>query len=245
MNPILGFLFFDPYFFVTIPGVLLALWAQMRLTSTYARYSQVGSARNIRGAEAARWILDRNGLSNVDIHEVEGHLSDHYDPTKRAVFLSSENFHSPSLSAVGVAAHEVGHAIQHKEGYAWLGLRMAMVGVTGFASRVAWFAILGGMILSSLSPRGGLGRVLLLVGILLFSATVFFQMITLPVEYDASSRAKRELERLGLVTPQERAGVESVLSAAALTYVAGMVTAMLELLRLLLIFRAGDRDEDR
>ena len=240
----LALFFIDPYFWLTIPGMLLALWAQFRLRSMYGRYSRVAAGRGLTGAQAARYILDRNGLTDVDVHEVSGHLSDHYDPSKRAVFLSSENYHHPSLAAVGVAAHEVGHAIQHGTQYAWLGLRMSLVGVTGFASYAAWFAIMGGMILSSVSPRSSWGRLLLVAGILLFSATVFFQMITLPVEYDANRRAKAELLRLGLVTPDERSGVDKVLSAAALTYVAGMVSAMLELLRLILIFRGGSRSND-
>ena len=240
----LGLFYIDPYFWVTIPGMLLALWAQFRLSSMYGRYSRVAAGRGLTGEQAARLILDRNGLTDVEVHEVHGHLSDHYDPSKRAVFLSSENYHHPSLAAVGVAAHEVGHAIQHATQYAMLGLRMSLVGVTNFASKTAWFAIFGGMILSSMSPKSGTGRFLLLAGILLFSATVFFQVITLPVEYDASRRAKAELVRLGLVTPDERGGVDKVLSAAALTYVAGMVAAMLELLRLILIFRGGSRSED-
>ena len=240
-----GLLYFDPYFWVTIPGILIAMWAQWRLSSSYSRYSRVGIARGFTGAQTARLILDRNGMANVEIYRVNGHLSDHYDPGRRAVFLSGDVFETSSVAAVGIAAHEVGHAIQHKTGYAWLGMRMAMVGLTGFSSKVSWFVILAGMILSNMNPRSSLGRTLLFGGIVLFGVTVAFQVITLPVEYDASSRAKKELERLGIIGSQERSAVASVLSAAALTYVAGMVTSILELLRLLLIFRGQRSDDDR
>jgi uncharacterized protein len=235
--------FFDPYFFITIPGILLAMWAQMKLSANYNRYSQVGSARGLTGADAARHILDRNGLRDVPIEVTPGHLTDHYDPGKRAVFLSEENYRSTSLAAVGVAAHEVGHAIQHQTAYGPLGLRMALVGVTGFASKASWFAIIGGMLLANFS-NSGLGRSLMLLGVGLFSVMVFFQFITLPVEYDASRRAKDQLAKLGLILPQESEAVNRVLGAAALTYVAGLVTSALELLRLLLIVRGmGGRDE--
>ncbi len=240
----LAFFYFDPFWWVTIPGVLVALWAQMRLSSSYARYSRVALGSKITGAQAARWLLDRNGMANVEVYRVQGHLSDHYDPSKRSVFLSQENFDNPSIAAVGVAAHEVGHAIQHKVGYAWLGLRMAMVGVTSFSSRAAWFVIMAGMALSYMS-RGPLGKQLLFVGMILFAVTVFFQLITLPVEFDASRRAKAELLRLGIITPQERKGVESVLGAAAMTYVAAMVTSMLELLRIFLHLRHAGSDDNR
>lgn len=244
----LAFLFWDPYFWVTIPGMLLAMWAQFKLSSTYNRYAQVGTGRRVTGAQAARHILDRNGLQDVEIYETPGHLTDHYDPSKRTVFLSQANYHEASLAAVGVAAHEVGHAIQHKLRYGPLGLRMAMVGVTNFASKISWLLIMGGFLLASASKAagGGLGHKLLVGGIGLFSLVVFFQLVTLPVEYDASRRAKVELDRLGLVLPDERGGVARVLNAAALTYVAAMVTAMLELLRLVLLARSfGSSDNDR
>ncbi len=235
---------FDPYFLVTVPGILLALWAQWRLSSAYGRFSRVGTDRGITGAQAARHILDRNGLPDVEVVPVPGHLTDHYDPSKRAVFLSEGNYGSTSVAAVGVAAHEVGHALQHQAAYAPLHLRMAMVGATNFATRAAWIAIMGGMVLSALHAAGALGRLLLLAGIGLFMVVVFFQLVTLPVEYDASRRAKIELNRLGLVTPREGDDVSAVLSAAALTYVAALVSAMLELLRLVLYARSA-MDDDR
>jgi Zn-dependent membrane protease YugP len=175
------------------------------------------------GAQTARRILDNAGLTAMPVEEVEGKLSDHYDPGKRALFLSSDNFHGTSIAAVGVAAHEAGHALQHQAAYALFNLRMALVPVTQFAS----FAYIGifflGMIL-------GLLKVVLPVIIVIFAVLTLFQLVTLPVEYDASSRAKEQLFRLGLVREDERAGVSKVLHAAALTYVAALVSSMMELL---------------
>jgi uncharacterized protein len=235
--------YFTPYDLLLIPGVVIALWARMRLQSTYAEYSQIGSQRGISGAEAAREILDRNGLHGVAIEEVAGQLTDHYAPMERKVYLSSENFQSTSLAAIGVAAHEVGHALQHKDAYGPLGLRMALVPVTGIASWASTVIFFAGLLLTSLRAWVGFGSLLLWAGIGLFSLVVLFQIITLPVEYDASRRAKLQLQKLGLVTPDENAGVNQVLSAAALTYVAAMASAVLGLLRLILIAR--DRDDRR
>lgn len=233
---LLGFmLFWDPYWWVMIPGMLLAFWAQMRLSSTYHRYREVAIDRRITGAEAAREILDRNGLHSVEVYEVPGHLTDHYDPLKKAVFLSSEIFHTPSVAAVGVAAHEVGHALQHKEAYGPLGLRMALVGVTNFASQASTWIIIGGMIVG-----GTLSGKIIWAGVALFSIVAFFQLVTLPVEYNASSRAKAQLLRLGLVTNREIADVDRVLGAAALTYVAALVNALLQLLKLVMLARSRD-----
>lgn len=229
------FYFWDPYWWVMIPGALLALWAQMRLSSIYGRYSQIGTERQISGAQAAREILDRNGMPNVEIYEVPGHLTDHYDPRKRAVFLSSENFHSTSLAAVGVAAHEVGHAIQHKAAYGPLGLRMALVGATNIASGASMAIILIGMIFA-----GPWSSTLIWAGVGLFSLVAFFQAVTLPVEYDASSRAKTQLLRLGLVSNRELPHVDKVLGAAALTYVAALINALLQLLKLVMLARHRD-----
>lgn len=235
--------FFSKYDLLVIPGMLLALWAQFRLRSTFAEFSQIGSQRGISGAEAARTILDRNGLTAIGIEEVPGQLTDHYDPTQRKVFLSAENYQSTSLAAVGVAAHEVGHALQHKEAYGPLGLRMALVPVTGFASRASVYIIILVVFMSYLHSLAGLGTFVMWGGIGLFSLVAFFQLVTLPVEYDASRRAKQQLLKLGLVTHAEHDGVERVLNAAALTYVAAMAVAVLELLKWIMIAR--DRDDRR
>ncbi len=217
-----------------IPGFLLGLYAQFRLRSAYGHYVNVPAERGLTGAEAARVILDRAGLASVPVHEVPGHLSDHYDPGKRALFLSSENFHGASVAAVGVAAHEAGHALQHQASYLPMNVRMALVPVTNLASNAAmWITFLGyalGM-LAVVAPFA--------VGV--FGVVTLFQVVTLPVEFDASRRAREHLVRLGLVTPREQAGVSRVLSAAALTYVAAMVASMAQLLYFVMLARGGDR----
>jgi hypothetical protein len=228
----LAFILMD-YWWVAIPGLLLGLYAQLKLSATYGKYTRVPSEAGHSGAEAARVILDRAGLAGVPVVEVGGHLTDHYDPTKRALCLSSENFHGTSLAAVGVAAHEAGHALQHKDAYAPLNLRMALVPITQFAS-YAWSGILIlGLILGNFQKFLG-------VAIGIFTIIALFQIITLPVEFDASRRAKGQLVRLGLVGAHETAGVSKVLSAAAMTYVAAMVTAVLQLLQFVMLAR--DRD---
>jgi Zn-dependent membrane protease YugP len=225
---------FMDYWWLAIPGLLLGLYAQMKLMSTYGRYSQVGNARGLTGAEAAREVLDSAGLYNMPVEQVPGHLTDHYDPGKKALFLSSENYNGSSLAAIGVAAHEAGHALQHKAAYAPLHLRMAMVPITNFAS-MAWGVIfLLGLVLNRFQQFLG-------IAIVLFTIIAVFQLITLPVEYDASRRAKEQLFRLGLIREDERPGVSKVLNAAALTYVAALVTSVLQLLQFVMLARGRDR----
>ncbi len=219
------------YFLFALPGILLGIWAQAKLSHAYGKYSQIGVDSGMTGAQAARTILDRAGLVNVPIEEVPGQLSDHYDPTKRALFLSSDNFHGQSIAAVGVAAHESGHALQHQADYALFGVRMAIVPITQFASMSWMWIFLAGIIFHSLS------HTLVPIAIGLFAVVTVFQLVTLPVEYDASRRAKEQLFRLGLVHEHEREGVSKVLDAAALTYVAGLVSAVLQLLYLLSVSR--------
>ena len=220
-------MFFDKNYlwFVFLPGLLLGLWAQVKLMSAYGKFSRVGLAAGLSGAEAAREILNQAGLYNVPVEEVGGHLTDHYDPTKRALFLSSENFHGRSIAAVGVAAHEAGHALQHQAAYAPLELRMSLVGVTQIAN-YTWMGILAlGWI-----AGGAVYFKLLWVAVAIFAVLAFFQLVTLPVEYDASRRAKERLLSLGVVRGDEADGVNRVLNAAALTYVAALVSAVLTLL---------------
>ena len=211
-----------------IPGFLLGIYAQMKLSSAYGRYVREPIASGLSGAEAAREILDRAGLTNMPVNEVGGHLTDHYDPRKKALFLSSENYRGRSIAAVGVAAHEAGHALQHKDAYAPLQLRMMLVPVTQFASW-AWMGML------VLGFALGLAK-LALAGIVIFAIITAFQIVTLPVEFNASSRAKVQLINLGIVRPQESRAVANVLSAAALTYVAGMVTSLMQLLYFISLF---------
>lgn len=224
-----------PYWLLVIPGLILGIYAQMKLMAAYSKYVQVGVESGLSGAEAAREILDRAGLSDVPVEEVDGHLTDHYDPTKKALFLSSENFQGRSIAAVGVAAHEAGHALQHQAAYAPMNLRMALVPVTQFAS-YAWIGIfILGMVLG-----GAFFSKFIWLAVGIFAVMTLFQIVTLPVEFDASRRAKEQLLRLGLVHAHESEAVSKVLNAAALTYVAAMVASVLQLLRLLMIARSRD-----
>jgi uncharacterized protein len=219
---------FDPvYLLFALPGLLLGIWAQMKLRHAYGKYSQIRVDSGMTGAEAAREILDRNGLTNVPVEEIPGQLTDHYDPAKHALFLSSGNFHGQSVAAVGGAAHESGHALQQQAGYAMFNFRMAIAPVTQFASMAYMGIFFIGIIFRGLFPT------CINIAIALFTIITLFQLVTLPVEYDASSRAKEQLFRLGLVHEHEREGVKIVLGAAALTYVAGLVSSVLQLLYLL------------
>jgi len=216
-----------------IPGLLLGLYAQRKLSAAYGRYSRVGVASGRTGAEVARRILDQAGLFNIPVREIRGRLTDHYDPLKRQLCLSSDNFHGRSIAAVGVAAHEAGHALQHAAAYGPLRWRMLLVPLTSFASNASVFIVLGGVLL-------GMAQ-LLVAGVLLYAMIALFQLVTLPVEYDASHRAKVQLERLGLVSSTELPHVSRVLSAAALTYVAALVAAVLQLLHLVMLARGMNR----
>jgi Zn-dependent membrane protease YugP len=227
---------FDPHYllFVMLPCLVIGTWAQIKLSSAYGKYSRVPVESGLSGAEAAREILDRAGLNNVPVQEVPGHLTDHYDPTKRALFLSSDTFHGQMVAAVGVAAHEAGHALQHQAAYGLFNVRMALVPVTQFASMAYMGIFFVGLFL-------GLVKVVLPIIIVIFAVMTLFQLVTLPVEYDASRRAKEQLFRLGLVHEQERAGVSKVLDAAALTYVAALVSSMLTLLYYITLARDSRR----
>ncbi len=235
----LGFGLFFAWDILLIPGLLIGMWAQMKLMSTYRRYSRQPALSGLSGAEAAREILDRAGLRDMPVKVVPGHLTDHYDPIKRALFLSEENYYGRSVAAVGVAAHEAGHALQHQAAYAPLQLRMMMVPATNFASTAVYLILGVGFLLTML----GIVSVKLLAALLpyavgAYAVVTLFQLITLPVEYDASRRAREALVRVGIIQGPEARAVSAVLNAAALTYVAALVTAVLELLRLFLIARS-------
>ena len=233
---ILALFGYDPmYWALMLPGLALGLYAQFRLSATYKRYAQVGSSRGISGAEAARAILDQAGLTEVGVAEIGGQLTDHYDPTKRALFLSSDNYHGHSLAAVGVAAHEAGHALQHQVSYAPLQLRMMLVPVTQFASTAVYGLILLAVLFNITKLFG--------LAIIAFGIITLFQLITLPVEFNASRRAKEQLVRLGLIRgAEETAGVSRVLGAAAMTYVAALVQSLMQLLYYVMLARHSDRD---
>jgi uncharacterized protein len=221
---------FDPLWLMfAVPGLLLGIWAQIKLSHAYGKYSRVPVDSGMTGAEAARTILDQAGLNDMPVEEVPGHLSDHYDPTKRALFLSSDNFHGQTVAAVGVAAHEAGHALQHQAAYGLFNVRMALAPVTQFAN-YAWMGIL---LVGWIFARQHYGAIIM-AAVVIFAVLTLFQLVTLPVEYDASRRAKEQLFRHGLVREDERAGVAKVLDAAALTYVAALVTTVMELLYFLM-----------
>jgi len=217
--------YLDPMYLllVVVPGLVIGLWAQAKLSSAYRKYSQVPVESGMTGAQAARAILDQAALQDVPVEEVPGHLTDHYDPTKRALFLSSDNFHGQTVAAVGVAAHESGHALQHQAAYGLFQARMALVPVTQFASMAYTGILLAGIFLHMM-------QIALPIIVAVFAVITLFQLVTLPVEYDASRRAKEQLFRLGLVHEDERMGVSKVLDAAALTYVAALITSVMTLL---------------
>jgi Zn-dependent membrane protease YugP len=221
----------DPMYFLFIaPAFLLAIWAQFRIRATYARAQRMPAP--LSGAAAARHVLDSAGLGQVGIEEIPGHLSDHYDPRHKVLRLSQEVYRSRSLAAVGIAAHEAGHAIQDARAYAPLVVRNAAVPLAGFGSNFAFILIMIGAFVSSFN--------LIMIGIALFGAVVFFQIVNLPVEFNASSRAKTQLVELGIVPVQEMRYVNKVLNAAALTYVAATLQAVLTLLYLLMRFSNRD-----
>ena len=235
MDGMLGFFYIDPmYLMFMLPGLLLAMYAQFKLKSTYSHYVRVGLSSGMTGAEAARAILDRSGLQNVPVNSVRGHLTDHYDPRKRALFLSEENYHSRSVAAVGVAAHEAGHALQHQAAYAPLQIRMSLVPVANIASQAAIWIFFAGVLLQLSN--------LLWAAVIAFAVVTAFQVVTLPVEYDASRRAKRQLLSTGLVEQGEAGGVSKVLNAAALTYVAAMLQSLMQLLYFVSLARGSDRE---
>lgn len=223
---------YDPTFIFLIPAMIFAFYAQTKISSTFNKFLRVRNSNGYTGYEVARRILDANGLYNVPIEMVRGHLTDHYDPRSRVLRLSHYVYNGTSLASAGVAAHECGHAVQHSESYVPLTVRNTIAPIASIGSQAAWFLILIAFVLNMMQ--------LFDLGIYLFSAVVLFQIVTLPVEYNASRRAIIALEDYGLVGRDEVYGARKVLSAAALTYVAATVTAVLQLVRLLII--RGRRD---
>ena len=215
--------------------LLLPLYAQMKVKGTYRKFSEVPAQRGMTGAQVARMILDHHGLTDVRVVPTQGVLSDHYNPATKTVALSESNYYESSLAGIAVAAHEVGHAIQHKEAYSFLTLRAKLVPVANISSNMSWIFVMIGIFASSSGA--------LLLGIVLLAAGVIFQIVTLPVEFDASKRAMNEVVSLGIIGNNEETGARKVLNAAALTYVAAAAVAVLELLRLVLIY-TGMRSDD-
>ncbi len=220
-------MFWDSTFFLLIPAFLFALYAQNKVKSTYRKYLEVRSARGITGAQAARQLLDAAGLGNVGIETVPGELSDHYDPRARVLRLSQPNHDGASVAALGVACHEAGHALQHAKGYGPLELRQRIFPVASLGSNLAMPLFFAGFLFSY--------PVLMDIGIAVYLVAAFFTVLTLPVEFDASKRAVTLLNRHAIVTPEESPRVKAVLDAAALTYVASALMAVLQLVRLILL----------
>lgn len=224
--------FFDWTIFLLIPAMIFAMWAQFKVKSTFDKYSRVRAANGLSGRDMARQIMSRNGVTEVEVEPVGGVLSDHYDPRVKKVRLSEHNFSGGSISAIAVAAHEVGHVLQHHTGYYPLMFRAGMAPVVGIASTAAMPLFFIGLLIGPRMPFAGL---LMDLGILFFSGAVLFHLITLPVEFDASKRALAQLTETGAVRPDEVQGAKKVLDAAALTYVAAAAVAALQLVRLVVL----------
>jgi Zn-dependent membrane protease YugP len=232
---IFGLFRFDWTILLVIPGLIISVWAQIKVTTTFNKYSQIRTKRGMTGYDAARRILDSNGLSHVRIEQIGGHLSDHYDPRANVIRLSQEVYSTSSPAAIGVAAHEAGHAIQYATQYGPIKLRAGLVSVTKFSSALAIPLFFIGLMFAS--------EALMVGGIVLYAAIAFFQLVTLPVEFNASARALKVLSTSGTLNPDELSASRKVLTAAALTYVAALLTSLLTLLRLLLL--ANSRNNRR
>jgi Zn-dependent membrane protease YugP len=229
-------MYYDSTILILIPAIILTLIAQFKVRHAYKKYSRIPGIRRYSGAQVARQILDRSGLRDVRVEVTKGVLSDHYDPRKRTVRLSPDVYNGTSVAAVSIAAHESGHAIQHGERYLALTLRSAFAPLASFSSKIFWILLVGGIVLASSGTAYRLlGPVLFDFGILLYAAVLVFQIITLPVEFNASKRAKEQLILCGIVYEDESEGVKKMLSAAALTYVAALAASLLTLVRLLII----------
>lgn len=216
---------------ILIPAIIFTMYAQSKVNSNFRKYSNIRNARNMTGAEAARRMLDANGLTNVQIEQIRGSLTDHYDPRKRVLRLSQSVYGVNSIAAVSVACHEAGHAVQHAESYKPLKIRNTIVPLVNFASGLTWPLVILGIIL--LANGSYMGDLLFNIGVITMLAVILFHTVTLPVEFNASSRALRQMDDLGIITEEENKGASKVLRAAAMTYVAALATAIANLLRIL------------
>ncbi len=227
----------DPTMILVLIGVVITMWAQWRVNSAFSKYARIRSRSGMTGAEAAQRLLQSQGIYDVRVQRVSGSLTDHYDPRTKTVNLSDDVYSVSSVAAIGVAAHECGHAIQDNVGYVPLQIRGNLVPVANIGSRLSWPLILIGLLIS------GLGSPLVEIGIIMFSLAVLFQLVTLPVELDASARAVRLLDAEGILAGDEVSGTRKVLHAAALTYVAAAASSILQLLRLVILFGGRRRDD--
>ena len=235
-----GYGFDISYLVLVLPCILFSLWASSSVKSTFNRYSKVHSYRRITGAQAAQRVLSANGVTGVRIEQVRGNLTDHFDPSTNVIRLSDSVYNSTSVAAIGVACHEAGHAVQYSHHYAPIKLRAAIIPLTNFGSRLAMPLILLGILLSSMSY---LGNTIVYLGIAAFGLSLVFQLITLPVEFNASRRALRAIEDGAILTDAERRGARKTLTAAAMTYVAATAVALAQLLRLIMIFGGRRRND--
>ena len=228
--------FFNPlWFIIMLPPIIFMIYAQAKVNSTFKKYSKVANSQHVTGVEAARTLLRANGLNKVKVEGVKGKLGDHYDPSKKVLRLSPAVANTPSVAALGIVAHEVGHAIQDKTGYAFLRFRTSLVPAASLGSNLGFIFVILGFVIYLFS-RSEIGSVVVLAGIFLFSLAVLFSLITLPVEYNASNRARQMLRSTGMVSVQEYNGASAVLSAAALTYVAATLQAVAQLFYFVLMF---------
>ena len=227
------------YVILVVPCILLSFWASARVNSTFRKYSRQFSSRNITGAEAAMRVLSSHGVRNVRIERISGNLTDHYDPRSNVIRLSDNVYNSTSTAAIGVACHEAGHAVQYAEHYAPIKLRAAIIPITNIGSRLAMPLILLGLILSMFSRAS---YIFVYIGIACFGLSAVFQLVTLPVEFNASRRAMVSIQQCGMLSQEEQKGARKTLTAAAMTYVAALAVSLAQLLRLVLIFGRHDSD---
>ena len=234
-------LYFDIYYLIlVVPAVIFSMWAQSKVNSTFNKYSRVSTYSRMTGFEAARRILDANGLRHVAIERVSGNLTDHYDPRTNVIRLSDSVYGSASVAAIGVAAHEAGHAVQYAENYAPIKLRAAIIPITNLGSKLAMPLILLGILFSAFADAS---YTLVYLGIACFGLSLVFQLVTLPVEFNASRRAMEAISSAGILTDEEQQGARKTLTAAAMTYVAATAVALVQLLRLVMLFGGRRRDD--
>ncbi len=237
------FMFFDPMYFVfALPAMLFAMWAQYKVRSTFNKYSQVRNMHNVDGTDVARVLMRNEGLEYLRVHHVPGDLTDFYNPADKSINLSAGSTRAPSVAAMAIVAHELGHAAQDKEGYVWMRARSSIVGIANIGSNLGVMLFFVGMLFGGVARGGGLGWNIAFLGVLLFAGAVAFTLVTLPVELNASKRAREMLMRNGLVSTQEAAGVSAMLNAAALTYVAAAAQSISQLLYFVMILFGGRRN---
>jgi Zn-dependent membrane protease YugP len=237
------FLYFNPMYLVfTLPAMLFALWAQYKVRSTFNKYSQVRNMQNVSGTDVAQILMRNEGLEYLQVNRVPGDLTDFYNPADKSINLSDGSTRTPSVAAMAIVAHELGHAAQDKDGYVWMRARSSIVGIANIGSNLGVMLFFVGMLFGGVARGGGLGWNIAFLGVLLFAAAVAFTLITLPVELNASNRARQMLMRNGLVSSQEAQGVSAMLNAAALTYVAAAAQSISQLLYFVMILFGGRRN---